>query len=67
VEGASFNDAVSSARWQIPDGRVYRLYAARGYDEAERVLDLEGNGRVREIADFKSRSFNDRVSSSRWI
>lgn len=67
VEGASFNDAVSSARWQIPDGHVYRLYAAPRYGETEGVLDLEGNGRVREISDFKLRRFNDRVSSSRWI
>jgi hypothetical protein len=67
VEGRSFDDAVSSARWQLPEGGVYRLYAAPGYREDEGVLDLEGTGRVEEIRSFKARRFNDRVSSSRWV
>ncbi len=69
VQGSTFDDIVSSARWQIPEGYVYRLYADARYGEDRGFLDLEGDGRVHEIANFKALrpGFNDRVSSSRYV
>lgn len=69
VQGATFNDIVSSARWQIPQGRTYRLYADAHYADARGFLDLDGTGTVGEIRNFKKLRppFNDRVSSSRYI
>lgn len=69
VQGSTFEDKVSSARWQVPEGRVYRLFERRGFDDRGRTLDLAGDGAVHEIANFRKLSpkFNDVVSSSRYI
>lgn len=69
VQCATFNDMISSARWQIPAGYTYRLYAGTGYDESAGFIDLAGTGRVECIANFKASppAFNDRVSSSRYV
>lgn len=66
---ATFNDMVSSARWQIPRGYTYRLYANADYDESAGFIDLKGDGHVQQIENFKDLrpSFNDRVSSSRYV
>ncbi|MGD9850889.1 MAG: hypothetical protein AB7T38_06465 [Nitrospirales bacterium] len=66
VEGQrGFGDKVSSARYMIPSGYVYRLYEHDSYKG--KTLDLVGTGRIEEIADFNSRGFNDKVSSSKFI
>jgi PAS domain-containing protein len=66
VEGQrGFNDKVSSARWQLPVGRTYRLYQHDGY--RGRTLDLHGSGRVEEIADLDDYNFGDECSSSRFV
>ena len=66
VEGQrGFGDNVSSARYMIPNGLVYRLYEHDSY--RGKTLDLVGTGRIEEIPDFTTRSFNDQVSSSRFI
>lgn len=69
VQGGTFNDLVSSARWQIPEGRTYRLFADAHFQEGSGFLDLVGDGTVREIEDFRTLrpKFNDRVSSSRYV
>ena len=66
VEGQrGFGDKVSSARYMIPFGHVYRLYEHDSYKG--KTLDLVGTGRIEEIADFNSRGFNDKVSSSTFV
>lgn len=66
VEGQrGFGDKVSSVRYMIPSGYVYRLYEHDSY--RGKTLDLIGTGRIEEIADFNSRGFNDKVSSSKFI
>jgi hypothetical protein len=67
VEGAHFNDKVSSVRFQLPAGSVYRLYQDSEY--AGPHFDLSGTGRVVEIPDLglAPGGPGDRVSSSRWM
>ena len=66
VEGQrGFGDKVSSARYMIPTGYIYRLYENDSYKG--KTLDLVGTGQIEEIADFNSRGFNDKVSSSKFI
>jgi hypothetical protein len=66
VEGQrGFGDKVSSARYLIPAGYVYRLYEHDSYKG--KTLDLIGTGRVEEITDFNSQGFNDKVSSSTFV
>lgn len=66
VEGQrGFGDKVSSARYMIPAGYVYRLYEHDSYKG--KTLDLVGTGRIEEIADFRSAGFNDKVSSSKFV
>lgn len=60
-----FGDKVSSARYMIPPGYVYRLYEHDSYKG--KTLDLVGTGRIEEIPNFKSRGFNDKVSSSKFV
>jgi hypothetical protein len=67
VRRKSFNDKVSSARFQIPNGKVYRLFQDRDFKGKSFVL--EGTGEVEEIQDlkdFKKRDFGDEVSSSKF-
>ncbi len=71
VQGAAFDDLISSARWQLPRGMKYVMYEHRNYEG--RRLTLRGTGRVEEIsnsgrAKIGSRTvdFNDKVSSSRY-
>ncbi len=73
VEGHPFNDLISSVRFQLPRGKVYRLYEHRNFNG--QFVDLVGTGRVVEIPDFKQFpasngemiNFGDRVSSSDFI
>ncbi len=65
VHGATFDDRVSSARFQLPAGRTYRLFEDRDYRGQH--IDLIGNGGVKEINDFKTLDFGDKVSSSRYL
>ena len=69
VQGAGFNDAVSSIRYQLPPGATYRLYQDRDYPEAGPFIDLAGDGAVHEIPELRDApwSFADRVSSSRYV
>jgi hypothetical protein len=67
VQGASFNEKVSSARFQIPEGHTYRLYDLPHYNESGGFLDLVGYGKVQALRDFKKKGFGDRVSSSRYL
>jgi len=65
VEGKrGFGDKVSSARWQIPKGYTYRLYEDHKY--RGKSIALVGNGAINEIANFRNRNFNDKVSSSKY-
>ncbi len=64
VEGSSFNDKVSSARFLIPDGYKYRLFNDKNFHG--RYLDLTGTGKVEEVGDFKNINFGDKVSSSQY-
>lgn len=70
VEGSHFNDKISSARFQIPEGVTYRLFEHRDFNG--RTYPLEGTGNVVEIPDFKKeqdengKHFGDRFSSSKY-
>ncbi len=71
VQGAAFDDLISSARWQLPKGTEYVMYEHRDYEG--RRLTLRGTGRVEEIRNLgrakigsRTLDFNDRVSSSRY-
>ncbi len=66
VEGQrGFGDKVSSGRYQLPRGTVYRLYQDDHFGGTYR--DLVGTGHVEEIPDFQALGFNDLTSSSRFI
>ena len=66
VEGRrGFGDKVSSARYMIPRGHTYRLYEHDSYKG--KTLNLVGTGKIEEIANFNSRRFNDKVSSSKFV
>ncbi|HSG81505.1 MAG TPA: hypothetical protein VLC48_04585 [Gemmatimonadota bacterium] len=70
VQGGSFNDKVSSVRFQIPAGQVYRLYKDarfRGDKPGKDYIDLEGTGKVETISDLAQMNFGDKVSSSRYV
>lgn len=60
-----FGDKVSSARYLIQPGYVYRLYEQDSYNG--KILDLVGTGWIQEIADFNSPGINDKVSSSKFV
>lgn len=61
-----FEDKTSSARWCIPPGWRYRLFADKNACGGS-FRDLVGNGFVQSISNFSDISFNDRVSCSRWL
>lgn len=72
VQGGDFNDKVSSVKYQIPSGYVYRLYkdkAFKGNRLGEDFLELVGTGRVKMTEDFRAESekFENKISSSRFI
>jgi hypothetical protein len=65
ANGESFDDKVSSARFQLPPNVTYSLFKHRDYKGTR--FDLVGNGAVQEIPDFKNIDFGDKVSSSRFV
>lgn len=65
VHGGAFNDKVSSARFQLPPGEVYRLFEHRNFEGSH--FDLQGTGAIAEIRNFHTLNFGDRVSSSRFV
>lgn len=65
VEGKPFKKKVSSVRWQIPEGRTYRLYAEVNFEGP--TLDLQGDGRLNEITDLRDEDFGDKVASSQYV
>jgi hypothetical protein len=72
VQGNNLDDAVSSARWQLPPGRTYRIYREKRFrlsGNNRDYIDLEGTGRIEQIANFAKRkaTFGDCVSSSRFL
>jgi hypothetical protein len=70
VQGGSFNDKVSSARFQLPAGQIYRLYKDtrfRGDTPGKHFVDLVGTGKVETIRNFAQIDFGDKVSSSRYV
>ena len=72
VQGRAFNDVMSSARFHLPEGVIYRLYKALNFKQNEGYLDLAGTGEVREIEDFTLINFNgtrfeNGISSSRCV
>jgi hypothetical protein len=64
VQDGDFNEKVSSVRWQLPGGWVYRLYADPGFTGTH--LDLKGTGTPDEIVDLGKRALRKHVSSSRF-
>ena len=46
-----FNDKVSSVRWQLPQGFLYRLYEHDNY--GGKHFDLKGTGKVEDISNFR--------------
>jgi len=64
-QGKRFNNKISSARFQLPRGWIYRLYEHSEFQGEH--IDLVGSGRVDSLANFKKWRFNDRVSSSRLL
>jgi YD repeat-containing protein len=72
AQGRSFAGIASSVRYQLPDGRKYRLYRETGYRERPgeaSTLTLDGNGRVQEIPDLQATvpRFGDAVMSSAYV
>ena len=64
-QGMRFNNSISSARFQLPRGWIYRLYEFESFQG--RHMDLVGTGGIDSVANFKMLQFNDRVSSSRLL
>jgi hypothetical protein len=64
VQGSGFNDKVSSVKFQLPAGVTYRLFKDNSFKGE--LIDLVGTGQVEEIADFKGRKIERKVSSSRF-
>ncbi len=72
VQGGDFDDKVSSVRYQIPEGKTYRLYRDvrfAGTRRGEHFIDLKGKGTMVEEKDLKRshRKFGDKVSSSQYV
>jgi len=65
AQGETFNDKVSSVRYQIPVGTVYQLYEDKKFKGDS--LPLEGRGTIVEIRSLESRGLAGEVSSSRLI
>jgi hypothetical protein len=69
VQDGDFDRTVSSVRWQLPEGAVYRLFRKKkfGGSKPEDFLDLAGTGRIESIADLRTRKFGDVVASSCYV
>ncbi len=73
VQGAHFDNKVSSIRCQLAPGDTYCLYQHRHYNNsrAGKTLRLTGTGAIQEIPDLKDwhqpDDFNDKASSSRYL
>jgi hypothetical protein len=69
VQARGFGDRVSSVRYQLPAGEVYRLYRDSGFrpKDTRKSIALVGDGAVHEIPDLNALGgFSDQVSSSRY-
>lgn len=62
VQGSSFNDKLSSVRYQLAEGESYVLYEHENFKGKKRIL--RGNGKTLSLADLGK--FNDRCSSSKF-
>jgi len=60
-----FNDKVSSIRYQIPEGYIYRLYEMS--DFSGKSIDLVGTGKFENMDDLQKLDFDNRISSSQII
>jgi hypothetical protein len=60
-----FNNKVSSVRYQIPEGYIYRLYEMS--DFSGKSIDLVGTGKFENMDDLQKLDFDNRVSSSQLI
>jgi hypothetical protein len=65
VQGSGFNDKASSVKFQLPAGVTYRFFKDK--DFKGKLIDLVGTGKVEEIADFKARKIERKVSSSKFV
>ena len=65
VQDGDFDRTVSSVKWQLPQGAVYRLFQKKKF--GGRTLDLEGTGAVESIPDLAGRQFGDMVASSCYV
>lgn len=63
VRGDTFNDKVSSIKYQFPKGFTYILYEHDNF--RGKKLILTGNGKVKKIPDLDKKKFGDKVSSSK--
>ena len=73
VQGAQFDNKVSSIRYQLTAGDIYCVYQHRDYNNHKRgrVLRLRGTGGISEIPNLGEwddpSDFDDRASSSRYV
>jgi len=72
VQGIGFDNALSSARFQLPRGSKYRLFKEKNFVGNRPnidFVDLDGTGEVVEIPRFGDApfKFDERVSSSRYV
>ncbi|MFQ5648923.1 MAG: hypothetical protein ACE5IY_03190 [bacterium] len=65
VAGEDFGDTISSVRFQLPQGKTYRLFEHSNF--RGKHLDLRGTGKVIEINDFDQFNFDNKVSSSQFL
>ncbi len=59
LDSLKFNDACSSAQFEVPSGWMAILYEDKGFKKSKRVL--LGNGSKRDLGNM-----NDKCSSVRW-
>jgi hypothetical protein len=72
VQGNGFDNKVSSIKYQIPQGQVYRLYRAKffaGEQASEDYIDLRGTGKIQEIRDLNADfpKLENKISSSQYV
>ncbi len=65
AQGETFNDKVSSVRYQIPEGVTYQLYDDKNFKKD--ILPLPGRGTIVEMGELENRGLAGEVSSSRLI
>jgi hypothetical protein len=70
VQDCGFSDRVSSVRYQLPPGIVYRLFRDDGFRPKRTGrgnLPLVGDGLVHEVTDLRAQGgFDNQASSSRY-